>query len=564
MSTVRFKKLSLLSSVEKTAMTISFTRKTTILQGGNGLGKSALIKSLYDALGATPHKIDTKWKNADVASLLEFEIGEQKFSSFKFSGIYSIYNSQGDRLIQTKSIAALSNLIASLFDFKLLMVNRKSEIVVPPPAYAFAPFYVDQDEGWRSAWKNFTKMYLPNSKIPLAEYHTGLKPNQYYIAKASRDETKGRIRAEEIKREGMTAALNEVRSLNESVGLYFDLDDFINETEALMKESNRLYAEQSSYRNDLAQLVEEKSLWESQISITKMAIAEGDAAMAASVDLPEEVECPTCGQDHSNDISTRFGIAADSASLIGVLNDANAKRDKLQEKISVTKDGLDEIAVSLQRISGILDFRENKISLREVIDIQGRNAAVRALRQQVEELDIKITGLNDSVKSFEKDMRDTQDKERTKTIREFFDKSFVSNSIKLDTPSGEAKERKITSAVSSRGSKGPRALVAYYYAILSTARLYGSSAFCPIVVDAPNQQGQDSEHLPAIIEFLVSSKPEGTQLILALEDALDLVDSEEDSISIVSLKSKKDQLLLPEYYESVSMEMSGFFEDMLI
>jgi hypothetical protein len=62
-------------------------------------------------------------------------------------------------------------------------------------------------------------------------------------------------------------------------------------------------------------------------------------------------------------------------------------------------------------------------------------------------------------------------------------------------------------------------LAAYYYAFLHTAHKFGSSAFCPIVIDAPNQQGQDANHLPAIIAFLVKSRPPNAQLILAVEEA---------------------------------------------
>jgi ABC-type cobalamin/Fe3+-siderophores transport system ATPase subunit len=40
----------------------------------NGFGKSALLKSLYDTLGAEPHRIDQSWKDARVISMVDFEM----------------------------------------------------------------------------------------------------------------------------------------------------------------------------------------------------------------------------------------------------------------------------------------------------------------------------------------------------------------------------------------------------------------------------------------------------------------------------------------------------------
>ena len=45
-------------------------------------------------------------------------------------------------------------------DFRLLMTDKRDEMIVPPPAYAFAPYYIDQDRSWTSAWASFTGMYL--------------------------------------------------------------------------------------------------------------------------------------------------------------------------------------------------------------------------------------------------------------------------------------------------------------------------------------------------------------------------------------------------------------------
>jgi hypothetical protein len=60
-------------------------------------------------------------------------------------------------------------------------------------------------------------------------------------------------------------------------------------------------------------------------------------------------------------------------------------------------------------------------------------------------------------------------------------------------------------------------LLAYYYAILHTIHRYGSGTFCPVVIDSPNQQGQDDANLPKMLEFILDEQPPESQLVLGVE-----------------------------------------------
>ena len=112
----------------------------------------------------------------------------------------------------------------------------------------------------------------------------------------------------------------------------------------------------------------------------------------------------------------------------------------------------------------------------------------------------------------------------------------------------------------SRGSEGPRGLAAYYYAFLNTERRFGSSVFCPIVIDAPNQQGQDKDHLPAIIRFFVEQKPPGAQLIMGVEEAVGLDNTE---ATIIEVGERKHQLLNDESYTEVSSHMKHYIDQIV-
>src|SRR6266852_3798145 len=66
MQKMKFLKLSLLSQREQRALQMEFAPDKTVLVAGNGFGKSAILKSLYETLGANPHKIDKSWTDARV------------------------------------------------------------------------------------------------------------------------------------------------------------------------------------------------------------------------------------------------------------------------------------------------------------------------------------------------------------------------------------------------------------------------------------------------------------------------------------------------------------------
>ncbi len=72
------------------------------------------------------------------------------------------------------------------------------------------------------------------------------------------------------------------------------------------------------------------------------------------------------------------------------------------------------------------------------------------------------------------------------------------------------------------GSGGPRATLAYYYALWTVCcSPQAGSYLVPIVIDSPNQKGQDEAHLTKMMNFISEQLPVNTQLILAAEHPID-------------------------------------------
>jgi uncharacterized Zn finger protein (UPF0148 family) len=559
---MKFKSVYLLSQTERRALSLAFAPGATVLRAGNGFGKSALLKSLYETFGAEPHHVDRSWKEANVASAVEFAIDGGSYTILKFGGTYAVFDHDGRKQFQATSVTQqLAPFLAEMLDFRLLMTDQRENVLVPPPAYAFAPFYVDQDKSWSSAWEPFRGMYLPRSAATLADYHSGLKPNDYYVAQAERDRLAAGLREAETRRRGLAEAVEHLRQVAVTTQVHFDLDDFQIETQSLLRESQQLHEQQADHRAALTELVEARALWSAQASVARAALAEFEDVFRSATGHPVDVECPTCGEHYLNDIAARFHIAADAETLIAALHHAQSEEQNLTKKIENARGAVDEIAAAIGRVQAILSVRRKDISLAEVVAAEGRNSATRVLREKVNEVDASIGSINSQMEQFSAEMRRSLDRKRSREIKDYFGARLTDFARTLDVRVDGDPAGSLSATQHARGSEGPRGLAAYYYAFLHTVRGFGTSAFCPIVVDAPNQQGQDGEHLPTIISFLVNQRPKEAQLILGVEEPVGIT---ENDASIIEVGVAKRQLLSSSQFEPVSEHLRPYLAQLVI
>lgn len=430
---------------------------------------------------------------------------------------------------------------------------------MPPPSYAFAPYYVDQDKSWGAAWESFRDLYLPQSATVLADYHSGLRPNDYYVARAERTQVISEKTEASAYRVGIVNAVEHLQTLDQTPDIFLTLEDFKAETEALLEKSRLLLAEQELYRTEIAEISEIRNMWSAQSDVARIGLQEADSTFLSAHKHEGEVDCPICGAHYKNDIVDKFKIASDKQTLASALIFAERRREELDEELVKKKNALSNIRAVIAETREILSARKSDISLEQVVRAEGRNLATRALRIKISEAETEIGRLEARADELSLIMKQATDRTRTNRIKDAFEAHLESYARTLDVRTGD-KSRSIASAHTARGSEGPRGLAAYYYAFLRVVRDFGSAAFCPIVVDAPNQQGQDAKHLPAMIAFLVKHRPADSQLILAVEEAVGIDAAE---ATIVDIGVEKNQLLSEGMFKSVSKELQPLIDQML-
>jgi hypothetical protein len=554
MRELRFSKLYLLSGREQRALKLSFPTRRTVIKGGNGFGKSAVLKSLYDTFGAEPHKIDQAWKSATVHSAVEFAYLGDTYFAVKALGLYGLFDANKRLMFDGVSkVKEWGPKLAEFLGFHLEMNDRQGRSVVPPPAYIFAPFYVDQDKGWGAPWSSFKDFYLRNSPKVLAEYHSGLRPDEYYVARAEQERARVALLELEHSRRALRETLAGVRAITEAAGVTYDVAVFEREVADLLRETATLRDAQQQYRRKLADLHEEQHIWEAERSLLMSTLAEMRGELAETASWPDEVECPTCGQHYSHALADRFSLIADQTVLSEALANADARFEEVRSRTAEERAGLQGVLEALQRIEATLARKQHEISFRDVVVAEGKTEAAKIIGASLDQKEEEALRLMRASEEQRRLMNDAIDSARIKKINASFRGRLVRNAAALDVRLENPERQQISSVRVARGSEGPRGLLAYYYGFLHTKAEFGDGVWCPIVMDAPNQQGQDNVHLPQLLEFILSNAPQQAQVIVATEH-FDL--PVPDGVAIQDVGVRKHQVLNDADYD----EVSAFFE----
>ncbi|MES0881086.1 hypothetical protein [Roseibium sp. SCP14] len=519
------------------------------------------MKSLYEALGATPNKIDYRWKNANVSSCLEFEFEGATWFSVKAHGVHSLFDDTGKRRFWGQRLVKdWGPKLADFFEFKLEMVDKDGETLIPPPAYLFAPFYIDQDGSWQNTWVSFRRdFYLQGSPITLADYHSGIRPDGYYAAKAELTKEKLVLASLETAIETLRQAMSQIVEIEGSTPIY-DLQEFARECDDLVAESERLLVLQAAHRRTVSDLHEESHLVRAEAVLLKSTLNEmrGEFELASS--LPRQVECPTCGHEYQNSLAERFALIEDEGVLSKALIDAQSKLERLIEKERAERSKLDAIGASLARVQKILEVRKQSLSLNDVLVAAGKTEAAKLLRGSLNEKIVAADVSRSRTDSLRTSMKEFTDKTRTSEIMKFYRTRLSMYSQKLDVHLDDPEKQSIASINVARGSEGPRALLAYYYAFLHTKIEFTTNVRFPVVIDAPNQQGQDKVHLPQMVEFIFDHAPDNSQTIVAIEDASEL---NIEGVIIANYGEAKRQVLRQKEFDRVQAFFDPFLQKIL-
>lgn len=484
----------------------------------NGVGKSSVIKSLYWTLGAAPQAIHRDWIAANVKSRLHVRIDDASYSVVRDGRQLAMFGADGQKLISTNSIThEFGPFLADKLDFGLTLLNRQGEPEIPPPAYAFLPFYMDQDGGWERPLTSFDRLtQYANFRRSIIEYHSGIKPNEFYEISAERTKT-ARLKSEAFSERNTIAGVIAKLGLDPVFqGIELSADDHDLAIEALLIRLTELRDTRQRRASKLAEVIDERLLLEEQIELARAAARElGADANWATSDGREVISCPTCGTDHRNDFRHRFSILADRDQCFEFVANSMDKIDDLAKRARDVEKEMASTDQIIGEVQATLESERGRVTLKQVIENEGRRQAFSLFNQQISELDEKIGGFDATITEMEAALKEFNKRQHREQRERFYATKMRSYIDKLNMLNPDYDTiSKITGRIVETGSEQPRLLLAYELALLATIQEFSTAFTAPMVIDSPNQQDQDDANARSMLSLIIDSRHPNGQTIL--------------------------------------------------
>lgn len=564
MQNLKFSRLQILSDSEKSANQFEFSSTLNLITANdNSVGKSTLLKLIFWTFGCEP-EFDTTWKSKDCTSLVEFTIGNKVYRIKRYKNEIILSEPNSSIVRYEKVTGDFAKKIAEIFQFKALLPNQTTNALeVPPPAYYFIPFYIDQKRSWATAWNNFENLgQYRNWKETIIKYHIGLLTPAHFEIEIEKSEKKHSQNIVKKEIDKIETAIDIVSNfIPEPLTTVTKVSDLEILTQNIKTDLLKLQMEQEEVLQDLALVNAEIAHLNHQKDITEKIIIELDSDYRFTIEniLQDEVECPLCGTIHENSIVNRASILVDKEQAEIQLTEINNNLEKSEEKIEKCNIKLLHIKDRIEEINSkyvIEDKNERNIDFHQIIE----SIAGNAIKENVEKTKIEKIHLSseiaEDIKNLTKEQKLLITKETIEDRNDTFITLFMDYLRELAYDSINLSE--INSALDYNkmireggAAEGTRGILAYYLSVYKMVEKYENEILSPLVIDTPNQQEQSETNYEKIVSLLLN-KFKGNQVIISA--------MENEQLKPLKLKAKiikldSEKLLKKEDYESIKKKM---------
>lgn len=257
-----------------------------------------------------------------------------------------------------------------------------------------------------------------------------------------------------------------------------------------------------------------------------------------------------------NSFEERFEIAQDEDRCKELLVELTRELTEIGSLITKTNKAYTNNNEEIIKIETILEKKRGEVKLRDIIETEGKRELKKVFDENINNLKDEIFEISYQNNQFK--LNTIENKERKKDITNFYQECIWKHLKDLDVWSISADDlKKINTSIPETGSTLTRTLISYYFSILKTINKFGSSIFCPIIIDSPNQQAQDKGHIDLIYSFILENQPKDSQMILGVEDLYGI----DFNCPVIELKERYS-LLQRNEYESVNNSIQPFLDKM--
>jgi hypothetical protein len=422
----------------------------------------------------------------------------------------------------------------------------------------FLPFFINQDGSWNSAWDTFAGLQQYRSPIgAILDYFSGVKPPEYYDLNSRKIQFQHALAELEKEEVFLNRARERFSKSMSLTGPKVDPENFYAEIARLTHEVNNLNKKQERLRE---QAVRERELLSNirlqiQLADDTLDVYEKDSLFLRR-DPPERLACPTCGSEHARSFLEVLTYAEDARVLRQLVVQLHSDAIAAVRQCANTTSKLEELEENYRRVSHVLDARRGELRFGDVVNSIGAENAFHAFEVEAAALKKDVEKQRGAIAALLVKLREFTDPERSKDISSAFRAAYVAALANLNLPPIETERLRLTSRPNVSGSGGPRSILAYYAALWAVCLGKYGAYSVPLVIDAPQQQGQDHINLPKILSFIANHLPQDAQIIAAIEMSTD------EKFDQVTHLTEQYSLLRADEYDEVSAIVEPLLEAM--
>lgn len=501
MPTVVFKALSIVSETESAAWTNSFQPGNNLLLGTNSTGKSRVIKFLMWALGAEPPRRTANGFDKDAIALLELTADDEVLIFLRRGDANAVFNAEGSLLFASASGSAWAEYFADLFDYPLkLQRHDAGDIGFAGPSYALLPFYLDQDEGWESKWASFSDLgQFAAWTGPVFDYFTGRRSSDYAAARIERMTIMAQRRDAQARQRLHTQTRTAVRSMLPEEPVSLDEGLFAAELKRLVDSVTELAKQQEWAKSRLAEVARQREQKRADLRLARRAEKDlmEDLAYLSDFQDESEIECPTCGHLHGVSLMARLDLAQTTDETHQLCLTLGRELEALVRQEAELADRLAALSKRHQDIELQLAEQRGDRTLEDVIAAKSQDVVMLAFDKTGEAVRAELGKLEAQLVDVDTRLLQLSNKDNEKAVEQFYKDSVKALASKLDVTQKELGGRLAIGRKppEASGSPFPRTALANNLALVATHHEFGNGPTFPLVVDTPQQKGQDDPNL---------------------------------------------------------------------
>lgn len=553
MRNIRFKEILFLSYREKKARRINLDSDVVVVKGGNGTGKSCLLKSLYGVFGAHVNKYPEGWDPHFIVVLLKFQIDGVTHRALRIGRDYYLLNPDNTAISETISMDEQAKSLSMLFGFDLYYYSDQSQKKRLPVGCYFMPFYIDQDSGWQQPWSSFTQVGNEQVKRNVMLYYTGVVNYDYYLSKSHLQSLQNEHRRWKNERTIQNNFISIIRDkLKSNSTMSLTEDAFKEEIETFVIRIQDLKERQNKILKELEELYYDKLFKESRVASLHANIKAIEEDFNYAIQHEDMLICPVCGAQTENTALARYGMNVDKEESRELIMKYKMELDEIKKKIERANKKSDELKKQIEEIEALITTKKEEYTLKEYLDNKVIEKLQSIFYENEQEFENNIDRLEEEIKGEEDKLKSLKGTNRLKIILDDFNACLRVYSKELGSAFDESKPHGLGEKIKGSGSSHPKETLAYFFSYLTIMHKYSTPIMLPIVIDEFKQNGSTDQSVDKMIGFAINHRPSNGQVIYTISDDYTISDNNVKTVNLEGgyLMNEKD-------YSSVRNEIDN-------